>query len=203
MSVPEKSRISWKDGKAEELWEYVQTRTARGERITQALKDFADMNGISWLTARWKYYRVKQDRDTEDMPGEAPGQIPLRAVPNPETGDSLLEGLGGFLSRAARLGVDLDGFFAGLKCLAQHAGEGEELRARFSSLEASLRQRESEVAALKEQLGRVREQYETLNYLVHDWLNMQSVDRVTSMGDFGRRLRYQVDQFGTVIKLQS
>jgi hypothetical protein len=189
-------RIRWKDGKAEELWEFVQERTARGQRITEALKEFADQNGISWLTARWKYYRVRNERE-EEPPAAEP-------VPAPEgAGDGLLEELGAFMKRAAAAGVDLAAFFAALHQLARRAEEGHGLRQRVDELERELDARQSEAAALREQLERVREQYTTLNYLVTDWLNLQSVDRVTSMGDFGRRLRYQVDQFGTVIRLSA
>lgn len=52
-------RYRWKEGKEADLREFVEGRVLQGASITQALKEYAEKNRISWLTARWKYYQVR------------------------------------------------------------------------------------------------------------------------------------------------
>ncbi len=202
MSLPNKTRrIRWDEGKADELWNFVQEETAKGNKVTAALREFAEDNGISWLTARWKYYRVKNERlDTERA-------LESRSQDGDEMGaedhDTAFSHLSAFLKYAQGTGLDLSGLLGGLHHLAKEAEAAQ-------SLQREIEEKEKEMAALKQRFhaleGKMKEvkaQYQTLNYLINEWLNLQSVDRVTTMGDFGRKLQYQVDKFGTVIRLET
>lgn len=126
--------------------------------------------------------------------------------------DEILDDIAGFLKNASALpSLNLAGLLKGLHSLAELASDGlevararEELAARrgeVEGLKGEITALKEEVAGFKNRLAGLREQCETLNFLVNDWFNLQSVDKVTSLGDFGRRLKYQVDQFGSVVKV--
>ena len=202
MSVASKThRIRWDEGKADELWEFVQRETAKGNKVTSALREFAADNGISWLTARWKYYRVKNERlQSEERDDPAPEE---REQSESEQGGShVLDHLTGFLRHGQGTGLDLEGFFAGLHLLARQAEQAQSLEEELQGLREKLEAEKKQCQKLEDKLEQVKEQYQTLNYLTQDWLNLQSVDRVTTMGDFGRKLQYEVDRFGTVIRVE-
>lgn len=132
--------------------------------------------------------------------------VALSAVSLQEDQDSFLLGLSEFLRRAKNIrGLDLDGMVRGLARLAELAEAGTNAPAmgvRISELEQRKEDLENRVNELTSQLERVREQYRTLDYLINEFINLGSVDRVTSLGDFGRKLKYQVDQFGLVVNVK-
>lgn len=130
----------------------------------------------------------------------------LSTVPRDSDQDSFLLGLSEFLRRAKNIkGLDLDGMVRGLARLAELAEAGTSTFAmgqRMTDLEQEKENLEERIVELTAQLERVREQYRTLDYLITEFINLGSVDRVTSLGDFGRRLKYQVDQFGVVVNVK-
>lgn len=207
MSMPAaqtaQKRIRWKAGKEDELWDYVQTRTAAGVSISEALKRFADSNGISWLTARWKYYRLKQDRsatiaELEEVPAP-PKTASLETRFRP---DDSFEALSSFLSAAARLeGTDLTGLLSGLASMARAALDGEEARGTARAVRTRYNELVQTCQEYEKRFSQVRQEYETLSMLVREWLARHSVDRVTTLGDFAKRLEVQVDQFNRVLAL--
>jgi hypothetical protein len=197
---PVAKRIRWKAGKEDELWDYVQSRTASGNSISEALKSFADSNGISWLTARWKYYRLKQDRSTTiaELQEQLEPSTPLA----PGRPDDVLEALSAFLTSASGLhGTDLTGLLQGLSNMAKAALAGEEAERTAEKIRTQYNELKQILQEYEKRFAQVRQEYETLSFLVEEWLNLHSVDRVTSMGDFGKRLRVQVDQFNRVLAL--
>lgn len=119
--------------------------------------------------------------------------------------DPLLESMAGFLGTVSRLDVDLEGLFRGLWKISELALQGKEaadLKVRIANLEEDNAALREKVGAASRKLEELRSQYEILDYLVNEFMNLNSVDKVTSLGDFGRRLKYQVDQFGTVVKVE-
>lgn len=119
--------------------------------------------------------------------------------------DPLLESMAGFLGTVSRLDVDLEGLFRGLWKISELALQGKEaadLKLRIAKLEEENADLREKVGAASKKLEELRSQYEVLDYLVDEFMNLNSVDKVTSLGDFGRRLKYQVDQFGTVVKVE-
>ncbi|HHY38692.1 MAG TPA: hypothetical protein GX507_07195 [Clostridia bacterium] len=134
------------------------------------------------------------------------GAAALSAVPLQEDQDSFLLGLSEFLRRAKNIrGLDLDGMVRGLARLAELAEAGINapgMSARISELEQRKEDLEERVNELTSQLERVKEQYRTLDYLINEFINLGSVEKVTSLGDFGRKLKYQVDQFGLVVNVK-
>ena len=204
MSVPAirpmGKRIRWKAGKEDELWNYVQSHVASGVSISEALKTFADSNGISWLTARWKYYRLKQDRTTAIRElEEAPEKAETPAYTKP---DAAFEALSAFLQSASRLEqTDLTGLLMGLASMAKSALGGEDAERTAAAIRQQYNELQVKMQEYDKRFQQVRQEYETLACLVDEWLNLHSVDRVTSMGDFAKKLRVQVDQFNRVLAI--
>jgi hypothetical protein len=202
---PVHKRIRWKAGKEDELWDYVQSRTATGISISEALKTFADKNGISWLTARWKYYRLRQDRATgiPELEEQEPGELVVApAVEENAKSDQTLTALSAFLSSASKLeSVDLTGLLTGLSNMANAALGGEDARRATSTIRSEYNELLRTMQEYDRRFGQVRQEYQTLAALVDEWLNLHSVDRVTTMGEFSKKLRVQVDQFNRVLAL--
>ncbi|MDP2858295.1 MAG: hypothetical protein Q8P50_10000 [Bacillota bacterium] len=208
---PVHKRIRWKAGKEDELWDYVQSRMASGISISEALKTFADKNSISWLTARWKYYRLRQDRavvipelEEQDAARHDAARAvgPGLATDEAAKSDQTLQALSNFLSSASKLeGVDLTGLLTGLSNMATAALSGEEARHTAATIRTEYNELLRIMQEYDRRFAQVRQEYQTLAGLVDEWLNLHSVDRVTTMGEFGKKLRVQVDQFNRVLAL--
>ena len=207
MSMPAakagQKRIRWKAGKEDELWTYVQTRSAAGISISESLKTFADANGISWLTARWKYYRLKQDRaETIEELEEAPRDEQRNPAQASFSADESFQALSSFLDYAKQLErTDLTSLLSGLASMAKCALEGEQAQNTSSRVRAQYNELLQCVQEYDKRFSQVRQEYEILRSLVEEWLARHSVDRVTTMGDFAKRLKVQVDQFNRVLAL--
>ncbi len=201
---PAVKRIRWKAGKEDELWAYMQEQLSAGANTSDALKTFADRNGISWLTARWKYYRLKQDRTgkrgaaraksrkTRRAPAPvaagSPDTVPVEALPAGEgpAQDQTIQVLSDFLRSASRLDdTDLAAFLRGLATMARMALEGQKAKA----LEQRLRDYESWTV-------RARRQYESLGRVINEWLSAPGVERIASIQDFDNNLKAEVEALG-------
>ncbi len=199
-----RKRIRWKAGKEDELWDYVQSRTASGISISEALKTFADKNGISWLTARWKYYRLRQDRTVSipELEGPVESSRTAPAAEDLAKSDQTLSALSSFLSSASKLeGIDLTGLLSGLSNMANAALSGEDAKREAAAIRTDYNELLRTMQEYDRRFAQVRQEYQTLAALADEWLNLHSVDRVTTMGEFSKKLRVQVDQFNRVLAL--
>jgi len=207
-------RIRWKAGKEDELWNYVQNRTAAGVSISEALKTFADKNGISWLTARWKYYRLKQDKDSALEVAEevvpAPRYRPADVLRMPQPApvhstlrpDEAFEALSSFLSSASKIeSLDLAGLLNGLGSMASAALRGEDSIRESATVRQQYNELQQQFVEYKRRLDQVRAEYDILANIANDWLDLHSVDRVTMMGDFAKKLQVQVEKVNRVVAL--
>ncbi|MGE5485917.1 MAG: hypothetical protein ACM3X4_12970 [Ignavibacteriales bacterium] len=187
MSMPvgeSPKRIRWKAGKEDELWAFMQERLSSGANISEALKTYADRNGISWLTARWKYYRLKQDR-SQVAPPQIAGSDGLAPGPA-QAGDRTIETLSDFFRSASSLGdVDLTGLLEGLASMARLAVEGR----RMKQAEQRLHRWETLIAE-------ARREHESLSELIREWTAAPGVERIASIGDFEARLKAAVEALG-------
>jgi hypothetical protein len=156
-------RYRWKEGKVADLREFVEGRVLQGASITQALKEYAERNRISWLTARWKYYQVRN---------QAPAEAALPQVdvePGSREGD-FLDYLQDLVRSTQESGQDIVPFIKGLARMAVLSRESTRLRDDL----AGLRQYVREVArVIEEHSGRLGE-----------WLERSQVDRVSSLKEF-------------------
>ncbi len=188
MPVTESSRrIRWKAGKEDELWSYMQERLGSGANISDALKTYADRNGISWLTARWKYYRLKQERSgtTEARRADIIESKPEAAPPK----DHTLETLSDFLRSVSKLGgVDLSGFLDGLASMARLALDGQSAKPVGEHL--------LHCEAL---IARAREEHQSLSRLVDEWTAAPGVERITLLADFEARLKAAIEAVGRTL----
>lgn len=200
-------RIRWKAGKEDELWNYVQNRTAAGVSISEALKTFADQNGISWLTARWKYYRLRQDRavtieELEEATEAAQETREHNTIQPTMKPDEAFEALSRFLSAASKLEcTDLTGLLYGLASMANAALKGEDAQRETAAIRAQYNELQKRMQEYERWLLQVRQEYETLRNTAEHWLSLHSVDRVTTMGEFAKKLQVQVEQLNRVLAL--
>lgn len=120
--------------------------------------------------------------------------------------ERLLSDLAEFFAHSRSLDdFELRPFMAGLACMAGWARrglEGRETAARMRALEREKETLQARVAAYEKRFEELREQYATLDFLVNEFTNLSSIEKVTALGDFGRRLKYQVDRFGLVVKAE-
>lgn len=130
-------RIGWKQGKEEELLEFISERSARGISIVESLKEFAKQNGISWTTARWKYYRLRQQREANSRLGRGFGD------------DNIFRELGRILNNVSGIQeMHLKPFVSGLATLTELAHAGHQLATKVETIGATLQQLESELSRL-------------------------------------------------------
>ncbi len=166
-------RYRWKKGKEADLREFVEGRVHEGASITQALKEYAEKNRISWLTARWKYYQVKSQG--------APATPPTAAVSEPEPrsreGD-FLDYLQDLVRSTEESGQDIVPFIKGLSRMAVLSRESMRLR--------------DELAGFRQ---RIREGSKTLDEhcrRVSEWLERSQVDRVSFLKEFSQAMEQDV-----------
>ncbi len=259
------ARMTWTEETRRALWNYVRSRKGKAS-VARVLREFCATRGVSFHTARAKYYEMLRERGSEAAGGpgrnwsqaeddrllgivrdtgagtlgdsferaaraleRTVGAVRARyyrlqetgSAPRPETGEvrsgapaavgepeqaDLLNRLAAFLDEGRRVpGLDLGGLVAGLARLSQLARLGAQagdLEGRLQTQAAENERLRKELETLRSQMEAVREQHRTLAFLVDDFINLNSIDKVTSLGDFGRRLKYQVDQFGLVVRVQ-
>ncbi len=175
-----RKRNLWSAGTEEQLWTRIQDRDDRP--ISAVIRDFCRERGLSFHTARAKYYRRQRT-------GEAAADTPA---------DTALDDLGAFLRDAGRVpGVDLGGFLGGLRTMAALACQGQrrgELTEEVDSLRQEREQLESKVEEYRERLAFMAGEVQALAGLVDEFAGLTSVAKVTGLAEFARKLRHQVDQ---------
>lgn len=192
---------SWTQEDDNLLLETVEKLGAKPRSLSRAFEEAAQILNRTPVAVRARYYRLSGWRSAL--------RRPIRSV-QPEAWvekeDRLLEGLSEFLENARSMGeLNLTGFLLGLARLANLAKRGAEasgLVEKMRELEVENQELKTTIRAYEEKFERLRDEYRTLDFLVSEFINLGSIDKVTSLGDFGRRLRYQVDQFGLVVNVE-
>ncbi|NLG85085.1 MAG: hypothetical protein GX493_10870 [Firmicutes bacterium] len=100
--------------------------------------------------------------------------------------------------------LDLRGFIEHLLAVERDLKEEDRLKAEIKSLHEENYRLTQEIAAEKKRI-RAREQeleeiYQLLNTVLHDFMHLESVAKLASLGDFIHRLEVTVDQFGNVLR---
>lgn len=192
---------SWTAEDDQLLLETVEKRGEKPRSLSKAFEEAAQALNRTPVAVRARYYRLAGWKNALRRPIRS-----THVVGWGEKEDRLLEGLAEFLQNARTLGeLNLTGFFIGLARLANLAKQGAEamdLVGKIRELEAENHSLRSAMLTYEEKLSRLRDEYKTLDYLVSEFINLGSIDKVTSLGDFGRRLKYQVDQFGLVVNVE-
>lgn len=165
-------RYRWKEEREMHLRDYVDSRVREGVSITQALKEYGQKNRMSWLTARWKYYQVRnQKSDGKRAEVAEAAAAPSEAAPlSTVRDDDFLSYLRDLVLATEESGQDIVPFIKGFSRMAVLSRE-------------SMRHRE-EVFRLKEQLRSAREAIESHSRNLSEWLLKTQVDRVSCLKEF-------------------
>jgi hypothetical protein len=165
-------RYRWKEEREMHLRDYVDSRVREGVSITQALKEYGQKNRMSWLTARWKYYQVRNQKSDGKRAevAEAAAAPSEAAPPSTVRDDDFLSYLRDLVLATEESGQDIVPFIKGFSRMAVLSRE-------------SMRHRE-EVFRLKEQLRSAREAIESHSRNLSEWLLKTQVDRVSCLKEF-------------------
>ncbi|HHY76470.1 MAG TPA: hypothetical protein GX500_06860 [Firmicutes bacterium] len=162
------TRYRWKEGKEADLRDFVEGRVLEGVSITQALKEYAEKNRISWLTARWKYYQVRNRGAKKDV-SKAEGESPRSVEPQTRE-ESFFDYLQDLVRSTEESGQDIVPFIKGLSRMAVLSKESTRLR--------------EEIGALKRKLREIARVVEGHAANIEKWLQRSEVDRVSSLKEF-------------------
>ena len=135
-------------GKEADLREFVEGRVSQGASITKALKEYAEKNRISWLTARWKYYQVRNQDRNEPRDRPVPFETDRIPVEEPQSREGdFLDYLQDLVRATEESGQDIVPFIKGLSRMAVLSKESTRLREEI----AGMRRRMREAAAVIEE----------------------------------------------------
>lgn len=108
------------------------------------------------------------------------------------------------LHRFQKRQLDLRGFIEHLLAVERNLKQEEHLLEEIDRLQLESEKNKALIAKEKERLERKEREfvavYEILNSMLSDYMNLESVAKLASLGDFMNRLEVTVDQFGTVLK---
>jgi hypothetical protein len=108
------------------------------------------------------------------------------------------------LEEAQRHQLDLRGFIEHLLAVERDLKKEEKLLQEIDRLVAENRTLEEKVNQERERLAKrsreLSEIYEILNSMLSEFMHLESVAKLASLGDFIHRLEITVDQFGNVLK---
>lgn len=194
-------RIRWKDGKERELAEFMKARIDAGMSITDALKAFAQENGISWLTARWKYYQMQRKRDSE-APAETtkPVRRGLRRRDAVGSEGQFIESLQRFIGASKASGVDIFPLVKGLARFATLAEEGAKLRTRIEETEREKQALLAELQRRRFESGEFEDHLKALLKQIDEWLGKSEVDRIQYLTEFSNGLKREMEHVRRVIE---
>lgn len=221
MAVTERdSRCRWKDGKEQELLAFVDDRIRGGATVTSALKEYGERHGMSWLTARWKYYQMKRRASRVSVVPEKTPEPDFRGRVAPEetlhpypggTGNSkdaslardqgdFLGSLSSLIRASGEVGEDVVSLIRGLSRmaeLAKNALEAKELLLQARMKEVQLAEEAEKVrTVILESLNDLRE----FNEFIDGWLETPPVDRVAGLSDFTSRLEAGRNTLAEIIR---
>lgn len=194
-------RIRWKDGKERELAEFMKARIDAGMSITDALKAFAQENGISWLTARWKYYQMQRKRDSK-APAETtkPVRRGLRRRDAVRSEGQFIESLQRFIGASKASGVDILPLVKGLARFATLAEEGAKLRTRIEETEREKQALLAELQRRRFESGEFEDHLKALLKQIDEWLGKSEVDRIQYLTEFSNGLKREMEHVRRVIE---
>ncbi len=186
MAISEKeTRYRWREGKERELMEFVKKSTKRGSTVTAALKEYGEKHGISWLTARWKYYQMRRRLDTKDEPF---GRVESAAEPDAggagELGsadDDFLTALSALIGSSQDIGEDVVSLIRGFSRMAGLARETVEVKQQLSSAIKDLDKS-------KQNAQRAKKLLERLDEIIVRWQQLPSVEKVNTLREFEQSL---------------
>jgi flagellar motility protein MotE (MotC chaperone) len=108
------------------------------------------------------------------------------------------------LHKAQRYQLDLRGFIEHLLDVERNMKKEDRLMEEIDRLNTDIAAMQNEITREKDKLERrekeLIEVYKVFNSMLTDFMNLESVAKLTSLGDFMKRLEVTVDQFGTVLK---
>lgn len=193
-------RIRWKHGKERELAEFMKSHTEAGMTITEALKAFARENGISWLTARWKYYQMQRQKEgAARRDGTKVVRKPRKESTMTPDGQ-FIESLRQFIGASKASGVDILPLVRGLARFASLAEEGAKLRDRMEETEKEKRALEEELRRRTSQRGEFDEHLRLLVQRIDEWLAKNEVERVECLPEFSEALKRELGHVRRVIE---
>lgn len=191
-------RYRWKDGKDRELVEFVGQRVGAGVPVTTALKEFGQANGISWLTARWKYYQMKRI-------GEGTEELNVQHAPRPTSVDSegqeedFIGYLADFVGASDEYGADIVPFVRGLSRMARLSREAVVLKRKLAESETALKAARREAADARAGLREATTRYSGVCNLAENWLSLSQVEKVADLKAFAARI---AEELGKVADLR-
>jgi len=202
MAVAKKdSRYRWKDGEEAKLVEYVDSRAKEGVSVTSALKEYSREKGISWLTARWKYYQVKRKTQPHGRT-EAEADSPRESEPKVSAEDDFLGSLSCLVDTLKGSGEDVVPFMRGLSRMALLAREAMSAGSRLNDLQRERDHLWGELERTRERIRALREDVKKHLAVVEDWLALSQVDKVSALKDFAGNLARERDRLaGTLDKV--
>lgn len=143
---PQLKRIGWKQGKEEELLKFISEQCSKGVSIVEALKAFAKQNGISWTTARWKYYRLRHQQMAAQS-GTTSGMT------SSSGSSATFQELGRALCNLSNIRqTNIEAFAAGLAALTDMALSASKLAQKLACAEQTLKQVGTDLGGLAESL---------------------------------------------------
>jgi len=195
-------RIRWKDGKEQELAEFMKTRLEGGMSITDALKAFAQENGISWLTARWKYYQMQRKREANAAAGtqKNSGRRGPRRQAASDGEEQFIESLQRFIGASRASGVDILPLVKGLARFATLAEEGARLRTRVEETEREKQALLEELKRKRFESGEFEDHLRALLRDIEKWLGQNEVDRIQHLTEFTNGLKQELEYIRQVIE---
>lgn|GEM_PF-1246879 len=195
MSISNKdARIRWEDDREQDLWDFMRRRLQDGLSVTAALKEYGDKNGMSWLTARWKYYQIRSRQGETPVPRQPskPARVSRgrRAVASQQEFFSYLTDL---VEGSANSGEDIVPLIKGLSRLAMLSSEGIRLKEALRERERLAASAASEAEKARAERDRALESLQRLCSFLEEWLAAPPVERVGSLKEFSERLRAEID----------
>lgn len=173
-SSAQSPRYRWREEKETDLRDYVESRVRDGVSKTQALKEYGERNKMSWLTARWKYYQVRNQTAAprpEVALAHAPGTGGREGAPRASSpDDDFLGSLQDLLLATEESGQDIVPFIKGFSRMAVLSRESMRLR--------------DEVALLKERLKAAQTSLREHCGHVGQWVGKTQVERVSCLKEF-------------------
>lgn len=145
------------------------------------------------------------DKPSVGKESGAPGDLGLLAhLANlPHEVHELRQRLAG-IEEAQRRQLDLRGFIEHLLAVERDLKEEDRLRAEIQELHGRNYELTQELNAEKKRIKareeELEEVYQLLNGMINDFMQLESVAKLASLGDFIRRMEVTVDQFGNVLK---
>lgn len=152
-------------------------RVREGASITQALKEYGEKNSMSWLTARWKYYQVRNQDGAPSGDEAQPVPVVKVAMIRPEVsaepqsrGDDFLGYLQDLVRATEESGQDIVPFIKGFSRMAVLSKESMRLR--------------EDVGAIRDRLKAIEAALSTHCRHLGDWLGRTQVERVSCLKEF-------------------